>query len=111
MTVLLAMATDACVAGDRDAPRSGPGDDPTSLEARSAQRAGPPDAEPPRLVVLPSGRRVALRPARTLRHGLLGVPDDVRRAGWWRGSARLGAPFGSTLVAGHVDGTDQGLGA
>ena len=31
-------------------------------------------------------------------------------AGWWSGGSRLGDPFGSTLVAAHVDSRTQGLG-
>ncbi len=31
-------------------------------------------------------------------------------AGWWRGGSRLGDPFGSVLVAAHVDSRTQGLG-
>jgi hypothetical protein len=42
---------------------------------------------------------------------VLDVPDDITEAGWWRNGARLGDPFGSTLIAGHVDAADQGLGA
>jgi hypothetical protein len=42
--------------------------------------------------------------------GLLDVPDDIGVAGWWRGGSRLGDPFGSILVAAHVDSRTQGLG-
>jgi hypothetical protein len=42
--------------------------------------------------------------------GVLDVPPDVRTAGWWRGGSRLGDPFGSTLIAAHIDSTTQGLG-
>jgi hypothetical protein len=42
--------------------------------------------------------------------GRLGVPDDIRVAGWWRGGSRIGDPFGSTLIAAHVDSKTQGLG-
>jgi len=38
------------------------------------------------------------------------VPKDIRVAGWWRGGSRVGDPFGSTLVAAHVDSFTQGLG-
>ena len=31
-------------------------------------------------------------------------------AGWWRGGSRIGDPFGSTLLAAHVDSLTQGLG-
>lgn len=67
-------------------------------------------AEPPRAMVLPSGRSVAVRAVGTTAAGLLDVPGDVAVAGWWRGGARLGDPFGSVLVAAHVDSRTQGLG-
>ncbi len=37
-------------------------------------------------------------------------PTDARTAGWWRGGARLGDAFGSTLLAAHVDSRQRGLG-
>jgi hypothetical protein len=66
--------------------------------------------ERPVVVRLPGGVAVPVRPASTTRGGLLDVPDDIGVAGWWDGGARLGDPFGSTLVAAHVDSTTQGLG-
>lgn len=42
--------------------------------------------------------------------GALEIPADVERAGWWDGSSRLGDPFGSVVVAAHVDSFTQGLG-
>ena len=30
--------------------------------------------------------------------------------GWWDGSARAGEPFGSTVIAGHVDSATEGIG-
>jgi hypothetical protein len=53
---------------------------------------------------------VPVVPAGTTGSGLLAVPDDVDLAGWWRGGSRLGDPFGSILVAAHVDSRTQGLG-
>jgi hypothetical protein len=82
-----------------------------SLDAGPARRAGPPAAERPESVRLPSGARVRVRPAGTSGRGVLDVPDDITEAGWWRSGSRLGDPFGSTLIAGHVDAVDQGLGA
>ncbi len=41
---------------------------------------------------------------------MLDVPDDIDLAGWWSGGSRLGDPFGSSLVAAHVDSSSQGLG-
>ena len=78
------------------------------VPARRAPTVLAPEA--PRLVTLPSGRRVAVAPAGTRRSGLLDVPDDVGVAGWWEGGSRLGDPFGSILVAAHVDSRTQGLG-
>ncbi|WP_416953100.1 class F sortase [Nocardioides sp. T5] len=42
--------------------------------------------------------------------GVLDVPDDVDVAGWWRGGSRVADPFGSILVAAHVDSDSEGLG-
>lgn len=67
-------------------------------------------AQPPVLTTLPSGREVPVRSVGTTTAGLLDVPADVDQAGWWRGGSRLGDPFGSTLVAAHVDSRTQGLG-
>lgn len=72
--------------------------------------ASAPAAQAPDTAILPSGRAVAIRSAGTTRAGLLDVPDDVAVAGWWRGGSRLGDPFGSILVAAHVDSRTQGLG-
>jgi hypothetical protein len=60
--------------------------------------------------VLPSGTVVPVRAAETGSDGVLRLPTDIRRAGWWDGSARLGDPLGSIVVAAHVDSLDQGLG-
>lgn len=75
-----------------------------------ARRTGAVVPEPPAYAALPSGRRVRITPVGTTRTGLLAVPDDVDVAGWWRGGSRLGDPFGSIVVAAHVDSRTQGLG-
>ena len=49
-------------------------------------------------------------PARSGADGVLGIPKDVNRAGWWTGGSRLGDPFGSIVLAAHVDSLTQGLG-
>ena len=66
--------------------------------------------ERPVAVTLPSGRVLPVDPAGTLRDGALAVPRDIRRAGWWAGSSRLGDPFGSIVLAAHVDSFTQGVG-
>ena len=114
LVAALVLLLGSCAAGGGDeGHRAGPSaaPDARSLDAGAARRAGPPDPERPVSVRLPSGTLVPVAPSGVGRTGVLGVPDDVDRAGWWRGGARLGDPFGATLIAGHVDSTDQGLGA
>lgn len=64
----------------------------------------------PRLVRLPSGVEVGLRPAATSGRGLLQVPAGIETAGWWDGGSRLGERYGAMLLAGHVDSASKGLG-
>ncbi len=82
---------------------------PTASPATPGRRTGH-RPEAPVQVRLPSGRTVPVVPVDTDADGVLDVPDDIRTAGWWRGGARLGDPFGSTLVAAHIDSRTQGLG-
>lgn len=89
---------------DPAAPRTAP---PVPA-ARRATSVPVPQA--PDTVVLPGGRTVPVRAVGTTTDGLLDVPDDIDTAGWWRGGSRLGDPFGSVLVAAHVDSRTQGLG-
>ncbi|HEX6151422.1 class F sortase [Nocardioides sp.] len=35
--------------------------------------------------------------------GTLELPGDADRVGWWRAGSLAGAPFGTVLVAGHLD--------
>ncbi|HVU76620.1 MAG TPA: sortase [Gaiellaceae bacterium] len=43
--------------------------------------------------------------------GVLGIPADVHRVGWWRDGAAPGDPHGTVLLAGHVDSASAGAGA
>ena len=61
-------------------------------------------------ITLPDGSTMPVRVASTTANGVLDVPADIREAGWWNGGSRLGDPFGSTLIAAHVDSATQGLG-
>jgi LPXTG-site transpeptidase (sortase) family protein len=63
----------------------------------------------PLQVELPSGRSAAVEPEQTV-NGVLQIPADIQHVGWWDGSAEAGDPFGSTVIAGHVDSREQGLG-
>ncbi|HEY6810656.1 MAG TPA: class F sortase [Propionibacteriaceae bacterium] len=48
-------------------------------------------------------------PATTV-DGVLKVPENVQHVGWWDGSAWAGEPFGSTVIAGHIDSATEGIG-
>ncbi len=43
--------------------------------------------------------------------GMLGVPADVRTAGWWSAGAPAAASSGTVVLTGHVDSARQGPGA
>ena len=79
---------------------------------RNARTSVRPAPEAPVAVTLPERRRrtrSGRRPRRA--DGLLDVPADIGMAGLVDGAGRgSGIPFGSTLVAAHVDSTTQGLG-
>ena len=63
----------------------------------------------PELLILPGDARAEVFPAATV-DGQLKVPEDVEYVGWWDGSAYAGDPFGSTVIAGHVDSATGGIG-
>jgi len=63
----------------------------------------------PEQVTLPGGAQAAVKPAVTV-DGELKVPENVRHVGWWDGSAYVGDPFGTTVIAGHVDSATEGIG-
>lgn len=46
-----------------------------------------------------------------LAKGVLDVPANIHRAGWWRDGAAPGDKAGTVLVAGHVDSAVRGAGA
>lgn len=64
----------------------------------------------PTELVLSTNTEVPVTVSRTGSDGLLEIPTNVRRAGWWDGSAKLGDPLGSIVIAAHVDSLTQGLG-
>lgn len=67
-------------------------------------------AQRPSSLVLPSGTVMQVRPVSTSPDRELAIPRDTNQAGWWDGSSKLGEPYGSTVMAGHVDSFEQGLG-
>lgn len=122
LSACLVVATAGCAGGTVS---TRPAADDTRPPAATSPSPSPSSAEPvspavragslvaprrPTRATLPSGRVVPVAPAGTTGAGVLDVPDDVDVAGWWRGGSRLGDPFGSILVAAHVDSEVEGLG-
>lgn len=68
------------------------------------------DSERPLTVTLASETTMRVRKSATAASGALSIPSDIKQAGWWDGSSRLGDPFGAIVVAAHVDSFTQGLG-
>ncbi len=60
-------------------------------------------------LILPGREAAKVEPVSTV-DGELQVPKDVEHLGWWDGSSWLNDPFGSTVIAGHVDSATEGLG-
>jgi hypothetical protein len=84
---------------------------PASAPAASVGRELPAAAVfVPTTVVLPDGTSAPVVPVSLHPDGALVVPDDVRTVGWWTGGSRAGEPFGSVVVAGHVDSAARGIG-
>ncbi len=112
VTVVAVAGATGCAVGGAAPPSAAPPPAPSASAspAAVAERVGSLVPEPPRGIQLPNGHRVRIRPVGTTPNGLFDVPDDIEVAGWWSGGSRLGDPFGSTLVAAHVDSRTQGLG-
>ncbi|MGB7448922.1 MAG: class F sortase [Ornithinimicrobium sp.] len=63
----------------------------------------------PTELALPGGSTAGVSQVSTV-DGELMVPENVNRLGWWDGGAYSGDPFGSTVIAGHIDSAEQGPG-
>jgi hypothetical protein len=62
-------------------------------------------------LLLPAGKAAAVLPAGLHDDGTFAVPELPSQLGWWTGGALAGDPFGSMVIAGHVDSRTYGLGA
>jgi hypothetical protein len=56
------------------------------------------------------GGRATVQPVATAPDGELAVPADPQLLGWWVGGARVAAPAGTAVLAGHVDSAEAGIG-
>jgi hypothetical protein len=105
--------TDLLVGPDDDVP-------PVAPAAQVPVDAGPAGPRRPRegryvafeptSIRLPSGRLAPVQRARVHHDGSLDVPRDPDRVGWWTGGAQAGDPYGSIVLAGHVDSAAFGVG-
>ncbi len=96
-------------AAGSSSPATEPVQDRTVVPSQ-ARRVGSVQPEPPEAVRLPGTDLLPVSAVGTRDDGLLDVPADVDRLGWWEGGAKVGDPFGSVLLAGHVDSATEGLG-
>jgi LPXTG-site transpeptidase (sortase) family protein len=89
------------------------GDPAPTTPVATASEARPAASDEPRFIPerieLPGDASAAIVPVATVGRELV-VPEDPGRVGWWDGSSYVGDPYGSTVIAGHVDIVDRGLG-
>jgi hypothetical protein len=89
------------------------GDPVSATPVATASEARPAASDTPRFIPerieLPGDAAAAIVPVATVGRELV-VPEDPGRVGWWDGSSYVGDPYGSTVIAGHVDTVDRGLG-
>ena len=86
--------------------------DPSPTTVRTAREARPAAGDTrfvPERIDLPGGVYAAVVPVATVGNELV-VPEDPTKVGWWDGSSYVGDPYGSTVIAGHVDVFDRGIG-
>ena len=91
-----------------------PGGPPSAATGVPSVRVGKPGSTQrvtfmPEMLILPGNAKAGVVPAATV-DGQLEVPEDVDHVGWWDGSGYAGDPFGSTVIAGHVDSATDGIG-
>lgn len=77
----------------------------TGATATSAQAGAPTRLDLPAI-----GVAATVQPVDSV-NGVLGVPDDIGRVGWWRHSALPGSATGTTVLDGHIDSAVDGEGA
>lgn len=122
-TMLVGGCAESVAADPSAGPPAGVGSPASSLEPGVRGAADPPvqrarEGRPaaserirfrPEELILARGGRADVEVAETVGGELL-VPTDVRSLGWWDGGAFAGDPFGTVVIAGHVDSKTQGLG-
>ncbi|WP_426593608.1 class F sortase [Cellulomonas sp. McL0617] len=70
----------------------------------------PPSPRPVRLDVPDVAIGMPVDPVGVLDDGEMAIPEDANRAGWYEFGPTPSDPTGSTVVAGHVDSRQTGIG-
>jgi hypothetical protein len=65
---------------------------------------------PVELVADEAGLRMPVRATGVAKDGQMALPDSNGRLGWYRYGPPPGSPRGSTVLAGHVDTAEEGVG-
>lgn len=86
--------------------------DPAKVPSARAGTLGPGQVASfiPLELVLPNGNSAPIQAADTAADGSLLIPENPRVVGYWSGGAKPGEPFGSLVIAGHVDSAKYGVG-
>ncbi|MET0468562.1 MAG: class F sortase [Aeromicrobium sp.] len=84
----------------------------TGVAAADVGRPAPSQVVPqrPEALGLPSGTSMPVDVVSTGEDGVLELPADIDRAGWWDGGSRIGEPYGAMVLAAHVDSVADGIG-
>ncbi|WP_187282961.1 class F sortase [Streptomyces sp. MS191] len=84
---------------------------PAATPARPSSRATPSGVPLPRELSIPRLElRAPIDPVGVAGDGQMQVPEDPDRVGWYRFSPRPGAGSGSSVIVGHIDARERGLG-
>lgn len=92
-------------------PQASPAEPDTSQTVAPGLRAVARDREPISLMIPDLGVESPVVTTAMDANRSIVVPEDVMETGWYDGSRRLGASYGSTVIVGHRDSASQGSGA
>lgn len=92
-------------------PQARPGEPDASPTAAPLSRVSARDREPISLIIPDLGVESPVVTTSMDASRSIVVPEDVMETGWYDGSRRLGARYGSTVIVGHRDSATQGSGA
>lgn len=102
------LATTTTPAGPSSPPATRPAPPPGPRSTPAAE----PGRGPVRELRLPAhGLRVPVVPVGVAPDGSMQIPEDVATAGWYRFGPAPGDRRGSTVLSGHINDRDQGVGA